>query len=184
MNAPAESALVIPIPEAEALVRSFRVKYDPSALLGLPAHVTVLYPFKRPAEITPEVVESLGELLSGEASFNAQFTEFRRFPDVLYLSPEPVKSFRHLTEIVAERFPETPPYGGRFAEIIPHLSVAHASDPNLLSEIASDFERASRVHLPIRALVKEILLMDNLNQNWQTRHRFVLKPGTGSQPSA
>jgi 2'-5' RNA ligase len=180
MNLPAESALVIPIPEAEALVHSFRIKYDPSAPLGVPAHVTVLYPFKPPAEITPEIVRSLGNLLSKESSFKAQFTEFRRFPDVLYLSPEPANSFRHLTEIVASRFPETPPYGGKFSEITPHLTVAQVSDSGILNKITSAFEQAAKEHLPIQALVREVLLMDNLNNNWQTRHRFVLKTGMTS----
>lgn len=41
-----ESALVMLVPQSEALVRSFRDRYDPSAAEGIPAHITLLYPFK------------------------------------------------------------------------------------------------------------------------------------------
>lgn len=40
-----ESALVVLVPEAEALVKSFRDRHDPSAAAGVPAHITLLYPF-------------------------------------------------------------------------------------------------------------------------------------------
>jgi hypothetical protein len=46
MASQATTALVILVPEAEALVKAFRERYDPSAAEGMPAHVTVLYPFK------------------------------------------------------------------------------------------------------------------------------------------
>ena len=111
MNMSIESALLIPIPEVETLVASLRIQYDPSAALGVPAHVTVLYPFKPPGELTKDVVQSLSDLFSRLPGFRASFTESRRFPGMLYLSPEPAPLFRCLTEVVADRFPETPPYG-------------------------------------------------------------------------
>ena len=40
-----ESALVVLVPEAEVVVKSFRDQYDPLAANGCPAHVTLLYPF-------------------------------------------------------------------------------------------------------------------------------------------
>jgi len=45
---PVESSLMIVVPEAERLVKPFREKYDPSAAVGVPAHITLLYPFKLP----------------------------------------------------------------------------------------------------------------------------------------
>ena len=45
-----ESALVVLVPEADPLVGPFRSFFDPSAALGVPAHVTLLYPFVEPAE--------------------------------------------------------------------------------------------------------------------------------------
>ncbi|WP_079312549.1 hypothetical protein [Microbispora sp. GKU 823] len=40
-----ETALVVEVPSAEPLVRGLRERYDSFAAYGMPAHVTVLYPF-------------------------------------------------------------------------------------------------------------------------------------------
>ena len=40
-----ESAPVILVPEAEAIVGRWRQRYDPSAAVGMPAHITLNYPF-------------------------------------------------------------------------------------------------------------------------------------------
>lgn len=175
MNMPVESALVILVPEAEALVESFRNQYDPSAAVGIPAHVTVLYPFKAPGDLTPDVIHSLEQLFAEFPAFQAVFTELQRFPNVLYLSPEPADPFRLLIKTVAARFPETLPYGGEFTEIIPHLTVAQVNEPQQLEEIAAAFARAAKNRLPIPTRVKEIALMDNGGGYWQVRHRFSLK---------
>jgi hypothetical protein len=46
MESQATTALIILVPEAEAFVKEFRDKYDPSAAEGMPAHITVLFPLK------------------------------------------------------------------------------------------------------------------------------------------
>jgi len=175
MNMPLESALVVLVPEAEPLVESFRIQYDPSAAMGIPAHVTVLYPFRAPADLTPDIIQSLTELFADIPGFQAVFAELRRFPNVLYLSPEPADTFRLLIKTVAERFPETLPYGGQFTEITPHLTVAQVGDPQRLEEIAADFDRAAQNRLPIPTQVREIALMENSAGRWQVCHRFALK---------
>jgi hypothetical protein len=42
---------------------------------------------------------------------------------VTYLAPEPAATFRRLTSELHKLFPEFPPYGGAFDEIVPHLTV-------------------------------------------------------------
>jgi len=172
---PIESALVILIPEVEVLVESFRNRYDPSAALGVPAHVTVLYPFKPPSELTPDVITTLTEMFSRVSSFDAHFTSRNFFlPNILYLAPEPDAPFRRLTEIVSERFPENPPYGGEFKEIIPHLTVAQADDSLRLGLIATEFDHQAKSFLPINSLVREVALLDNESGRWQVRKKFDL----------
>jgi hypothetical protein len=51
-TAPTESALVVVVPEAEAAVNAHRRRLDPAAAWGVPAHVTVLYPFAPPHTLT------------------------------------------------------------------------------------------------------------------------------------
>ena len=56
---PIESALVVLVPDAEVLVKPFRDRHDPSAAIGVPAHVTLLYPFIAPKEINSAVLDEL-----------------------------------------------------------------------------------------------------------------------------
>jgi 2'-5' RNA ligase len=175
---PVESALVVTVPEAEPLVERFRSQHGLPAAPGLPAHVTVLYPFKPPQELTTGVVRRLRELFLTLPAFTTSFREARQFPGVLYLAPEPAEPFRRLTEALAECFPETPPYGGEFTEIVPHLTVAHDSDPQRFLELTAAFERAAQDALPIRVRVTEVTLLDNERGDWQVRDRFALGADT------
>ncbi|HEX7721615.1 MAG TPA: 2'-5' RNA ligase family protein [Pyrinomonadaceae bacterium] len=170
---PIESALVVLVPEAEYLVRDFRNQLDRSAAAGVPAHVTIVYPFKPPVELTTETIAALHDLFSRTASFEVSFTGPKRFPGVLYLSPEPDELFRRLTERITEQFPEALPYGGKFADIVPHLTIAPGDDSPQLDIIAADFERQANARLPIRSTVKEVTLLDNQSGRWEARHHFL-----------
>ena len=75
-----ESALVVLVPEAEALVKAFRDKYDLSAAAGMPAHITLLYPFKPPAGLGSDVIENLHSCFARFAPFNYSFAAARRLP--------------------------------------------------------------------------------------------------------
>jgi len=171
---PLESALVVLIPEAEDLVGCFRDRFDPSAAAGVPAHVTLLYPFKAPAELTPAVAESLTQIFSTVRPFEISLAQVKTFPTVLYLAPHPDEDLRRLTRTIVKQFPETPPYGGEFDDVIPHLTVAQADDAQHLATIAADFESKAKDKLPIRSTVSEVCLIDNSSGRWRTRHRFAL----------
>lgn len=168
MPAP-DSALVVLVPEAESLVKPFRDVHDPSAAVGVPAHVTLIYPFKPPAEITNSVVDGLRQCFAGFPSFDFVLGRLRRFPQVLYLVPEPAEPFRNLTRAIRERHPETPPYGGRFPDIVPHLSLADRVDDPTLDRIEAEFTKAARDRLPLRARAVEVTLLENRTGRWQTR---------------
>lgn len=146
-----ETALVILVPEAEALVKPFRDLYDPSAAAGVPAHVTLLYPFKPPAELADSVIEGLRQCFAGVPGFDFSLTSLRRFPGTLYLAPEPAEPFRQLTQAIWKRHPETPPYGGRHSDSVPHLSLADRLDAASLDLIEREFAEIARGRLPIRS---------------------------------
>jgi 2'-5' RNA ligase len=170
----ARSALVVLVPEAEGLVKPFRDRFDPSAARGVPAHVTILFPFKPPGELTPAIGEVLTGLFASAPRFSVSLARLGRFPDALYVAPEPAEPFHRLTRLVVERFPEHPPYEGEFAVNIPHLTIAQLPEPDHLDDITVDFQRAARGHLPIRASVTEVTLMENTTGLWQVRSRFGL----------
>jgi 2'-5' RNA ligase len=169
-----ESALVVLVPDAGQLVKPFRDLYDPSAALGVPAHITLLYPFKPPGQIDDTV---LTRLRIGFARFTPiAFTlqSIRHFPDVLYLAPDPAEPFRALTRTIWAWYPETPPYGGKWPDIVPHLSVASVADQRELGRIATEFEQASRNALPIKATANEISLLEKHSGRWMVRAAFKL----------
>lgn len=172
------SALVVLVPEAEVLVKPFRDTYDPSAAAGMPAHITLLYPFKPSDEVDETVIDNLRGCFVRFGPFRFSLDETRRFPvEVLYLAPVPDGDFRRMTEAIWERYPETPPYGGKFANVIPHLTVAQLDDEWRLDRVADDFARASRGTLPIHATATEVALMDNRSGRWQVRATLRLGGG-------
>lgn len=141
-----ESAVIVPVREAEPAVGHLRSRLDPSAAWGVPAHVTVLYPFVPPALIDAGVLAQVGEAIRTVATFRATFTRIEWFGDqVVWLAPEPARAFADLTAAVCERFPDYPPYGGTFADVVPHLTVGDGAPAAELRRA----EEAVRGHLPI-----------------------------------
>jgi 2'-5' RNA ligase len=170
-----ESALVVLVPEAEFVVKPFRDMYDPSAAAGFPAHVTLLYPFKPPGKITKKDLDNLRRCIALFEGFQFSLEVMRRFPRVLYLVPQPDEFFRRLTVAIWDRYPKTPPYGGKYPEIVPHLTIADHRTDQELDRIAAEFERASWGKLPISAVASEVQLLDNQSGRWEVRATFNLQ---------
>jgi 2'-5' RNA ligase len=169
-----ESALVVLVPEAEAVAKPFRDRYDPSAAAGMPAHITLLYPFKAPDEIDDITFGKLRDCFARFEPISFSLGTIQRFPEVVYLAPEPDEPFRQLTLSIWKLFPETPPYGGKWPDIVPHLSVAQFANEPQLAAIEDDFARASQGKLPIRATASKIALMDTRSGRWEVRTMFSL----------
>jgi 2'-5' RNA ligase len=171
-----ESALVVLAPAAEAVAQPVRDRYDPSAAAGMPAHITLLFPFKAPDEIDDITLATLRDCFARFEPIRFSLGTIKRFPtEVLYLAPEPDEPFRQLTRAIWKLFPDTPPYGGKWPDIIPHLSLAWLADDARLTEVADDFARASAGKLPIAAIASEVALMDNRSGRWNVEATFRLR---------
>ena len=119
-----QSAILVPVPGAGPVVERLRARLDRSASRGVPAHVTVLYPFVPPRQITAAVIEMAAAAVRSVPGFGCRFAGTDWFgEDVLWLAPEPAGPFRALTAAVHAAFPQYPPFGGAFADVIPHLTV-------------------------------------------------------------
>jgi 2'-5' RNA ligase len=170
-----ESTLAILVPEAEGLVRPFRDRYDPAAKAGMPAHITLLYPFKSPNEIDGLVLDTLHDCFSRFQLFKFSLMTINQFPgEVLYLVPEPDDPFRELTLGIWACYPETPPYRGRYSTVVPHLTAAHFVGEQKLAEVAREFEQAAQGRLPIQAQAAEVALMDTRSGRWEINTTFRL----------
>ncbi|MFF3209020.1 2'-5' RNA ligase family protein [Streptomyces sp. NPDC002886] len=165
-----QTGLIVRIPEAEPAVRAWRERLDPSARAGVPAHVTVLFPFLEESRIDPLVHTDLAEVLGRHQAFDLRFERCGRLPEVSYLVPEPAAPLIRLTEAIAERWPEAPPYGGRFAEIVPHLTVAQGQQDAVLEEIEADLGD----RLPLTSRVSSVELMVHDGAKWRVRASFAL----------
>ncbi|WP_433421089.1 2'-5' RNA ligase family protein [Microtetraspora malaysiensis] len=171
-----ETSLIVKLPEAEPIVSPWRERFDPSAAYGVPAHVTVLYPFLEHARIDARVVAELRGLFAGHTSFEARFDRCGRFPGILYLVPEPEARFVALTEAVAARWPEAPPYRGQFDEVIPHLTVADGEDLDAV-------EREVAARLPVVAHARSVSLEVFDGERWHPEAEFPLAGKLGQKPS-
>ena len=170
-----ESTLVILVPEIEGLVQSFRDRYDPAAKSGMPAHITLVYPFKPPNEIYGLVLDTLSHCFSRFPPFKFSLAKISQFPgETLYLVPEPEDPFRELTLGIWGCYPETPPYRGRYSTVIPHLTVADRMGDQGLGEVAREFEQAVQGRLPIHGRATEVTLMDSKSGRWAINTAFRL----------
>lgn len=153
----------------------WRERGDPVSPRGVPAHVTVLYPFVTPP-LDDHVLAAVAEVVVRHPSFTATFRRTERFGDrVLYLVPEPVEPFLALTRALVARFPDHPPYAGEvaFDELRPHCTVCHSDDPELLGDAASALVGMA----PVVQVVDHVtVLAEDERQEWQVVARLPLGP--------
>jgi hypothetical protein len=172
-----ESALIIAVPEAEPLVKDLRERFDWSAAQGVPAHITILYPFMPPDKITPEVLADLHEFFAQFAAFEFTLPETRRFSTVLYLAPSPAEFFKVLMQAVFDRYPDYPPYGGEYTDVTPHLTIADRLTTEQLDNFEREFLREHGAQLPVKAKASDVLLIENTSGRWKTWQVFPLSAG-------
>jgi SAM-dependent methyltransferase len=166
------SALHIDIPAAQPVVGDLRRRWDPAGL-AVPAHVTILFPFLAPTRLTDEVDRDLADIAGSVGAFDVTFRRVGRFPDVLWLAPEPVEPFARLTDAVARRWPDHPPYGGAFEQVIHHLTVADGAPSDVLEEASAAVARS----LPVVERVSALTLSVRERGAWHVRRRYPLRGG-------
>ena len=148
-------------------LEQIRRLHDPAASMGVPAHVTLLYPFLPVPQLTLGVRRSLVDIAGGTNPFDVRFRRIDRFPAAVYLAPDRPAPFVRLTGLIAECFPGYPPYGGAFEAVVPHLTLS-PSDASFAAMTAT----AERF-LPFtrRASSLEILAQDD-GGRWRLRWRI------------
>lgn len=150
----AETALVVLVPEAEPLVAAYRLRHDPSAARGVPAHVTILYPFR--SELDEIADDDTAELAASVTAFDVAFAAVGRFPSgVVFLAPSPSEPFHQLIAAAMGMFPDCPPYSGTISDPVPHLTVADGVD----ALTAATLDHALRSRLPITARIERLTLI-------------------------
>lgn len=169
------TGLVVPIPQAQALLAGVRSRFDACLNPGVPPHVTVLFPFVDLPRILPEDTAALSDVIGSQPAFEVTFARFGRFPRVLWLAPEPSEPFRRLTRALAARWPDHPPYGGLYPEVVPHLTVADLQEAQGdVEPVFAQIEAALAFGLPFAARVAEVHLLAFDGARFSTRARLPL----------
>lgn len=167
-----QTAFVVIVPAAESCVADLRTQYDASAALGMPAHITILFPFMAFESISDDVLERAQEILGRHRPFSFELRTTKRFPEFLWLAPEPSEPFAALPRALESAFPDYPAYGGAFGDAIPHLTVAQGS-----RDVLDDAETVlhERLRQPIHAQVDHVSLFAQTDEGWEQKHDFNLK---------
>jgi 2'-5' RNA ligase len=162
--------VLVHVPEAEPVVGEWRLRHTYDAPLGIPPHVTLLFPFV-PADELSQVEDRLTRLVGQAKPFAVTFERTARFPTVLYLEPHPPEPFTALTEAITQEWPEHPPYEGEHETVIPHLTVAESEDAGMLGRIEADVAPK----LPVRAQVSAAqLYVEDASGRWHERRTIPL----------
>ena len=171
MTTPLRSAVVAAVPAAPpAVVRWLEATAAAKPSHGVPPHVTILFPFVPATEIDARLVDDVLALAGGFEPFSFDLRELRRWPDVLYLAPEPAMPFVELTEAFVASYPQHPPYEGAHASVVPHVTVAQGTPEALTAA-----ERDVAPSLPLEARVHELLLLAERGRDaWHTVARIPL----------
>ncbi|MFI7545419.1 2'-5' RNA ligase family protein [Actinoplanes sp. NPDC049599] len=168
------TALIAVIPAAEAAVGDHRAVLDRAASWGVPAHITLVFPFLPPESVDPAVLAALRGIAAAEPRFDLTLDRVGWFGDtVVWLAPNPARPFITLTEALAARFPQAQPYAGAFDEVVPHLTIGHDHPRTDLAAAAA----AVTAHLPIRTTVTSIRLIAGAREpgdSWETVADFPL----------
>jgi len=156
------SALILPLPVAERVVGAWRAALDPAAALGVPAHITIHFPWVPADRVDQSVLRDLAEMVRAVRRFEVEFNRMAWFGrEVLWLDPDPQEPFIALAAESARRWPDYPQYEGKFEAVVPHLTVGVGPPDEL------DRAEAGLAHfLPFR---------DTVTQAWWITR-------TGSQP--
>jgi len=165
-----ETALIIEVPESELLLGELRSQYDQNVSVGVPAHITILYPFIPESKLTEPIVAKLRKLASGNDKYSFQLAEWGRFDTALWLRPVPEQPFRELTLAVWRLFPSYPPYGGEYENVQPHLTTAEFDARDRLDSRWDKIEESTMSSLPINCVASGLsIYVSNDSGNWKRR---------------
>jgi 2'-5' RNA ligase len=162
---PGHTVLQLPVPELEPFVRDRHRHYDRAFVSPDPdfthAHITALGPFLDPAEIDDRIAAQVAELMVGVQPFTFTLERIETFPDgIIHLRPDPEGPFSDLTRNLSEAFTTCPPYGGRYGEVVPHLTL------DLRSEAVTE----DSVRTALGPVLPATCRADRLDLAWYEQH--------------
>lgn len=164
-----ETALIVRVRLPERL-ETLRVGAIPNASRGLPAHITLLYPFAAAEELDGRLQAAVARALERHHAFAYRLGGPARWPEVLFASVDPEGPFRSLYADLAAAFPDFPTYGGGL-EFTPHVTVAEGTVGIGGLETSPAWSA-----LPLQATASSVELIVLDEGAWTTKWLFPLAP--------
>ena len=156
------TVIQVPVPALESITQGL-------APVPVCPHITLLGPFVDRRDVDEDLVSTICEVLTPVRAFDFELSTVDHFGGGLtYLTPSPAEPFIQLTGMFAAAFPQWPPYGGAFDEVVPHLSIGEALPE---AEVAM-----VRELLPISATADEVTLTWWAEDVVEVLVRFPLRP--------
>jgi 2'-5' RNA ligase len=131
-----------------AALEALRRRSVADAADGVPAHLTMLYPFVEWDALGLEIGRAIATIAEVHAPIAFRMTGPHRWPDAIYVAVEPGDPFVRLQADLAATFPAFPIYGEPAGFVfVPHITVAEGSavhDPRTIDDPAwADLPSAS-----------------------------------------
>lgn len=153
------TAVVVVLPEAQALLDA-AARVDPSLVRpSLPAHATIRYPF---VPITDDLVERLHRIGAQVPAVPVELSELLGDPGFLGVA---VPELQRLQDLLCAAWPDPPPYGGRFGPSPPiHVTVGMGMSDTEIDRLRV----AIRPLLPIRSSAAGMELVSLTSRGWRS----------------
>ncbi|MEV7585325.1 2'-5' RNA ligase family protein [Streptomyces erythrochromogenes] len=176
MPEPGTTAVVILVPDADPLLEAAR-GIDPALVrLGVPAHVSLLYPFVPEPALTRQDEDDVRSLAASFPAPDLLLEDMVTAPGFVAV---PVPELQPVVDAFHARWPGLRPYGGRFgARPAAHVTVAMgADDPATADRVRT----AVGCLLPLRARAAAVQLVVLTEGGWRPRFTAPLGARATSQ---
>jgi 2'-5' RNA ligase len=169
------SVVLMPVPMPPGVLPARR---QSRLRVRIPLHVTILYPFVPPRELSTDVVRAIENVLNGRTAFTYELTRVGNFPTARYLVVEPLEPFLDIIGAFERAWPQYPRYGGQFATTTPHVTIAMGRHMN-------DVDAGIEAHLPVRMVARDVeVWRHHAIRGWALHSRIALAPADSARRSA
>ncbi|MFF4098830.1 2'-5' RNA ligase family protein [Streptomyces sp. NPDC001903] len=164
MPDPGTTAVVIALPDAAPLLDAAS-RIDPALVRrGVPAHVSLFYPFVPESALTSEDEEAVRSLAAGFPAADLLVEEVVTAPGFVAVT---VPGLQSIVDAFHARWPGLRPYNGRFgARPAAHVTVAMGADDPMT---AAHVRAAIGGLLPLRVRAAEVQLVALTEEGWRSR---------------
>jgi 2'-5' RNA ligase len=169
-----ETAVAIVLDDARPQLEPVRAEFHAdSVAMGIPLHVTLLYPFAPPERVDEE---GLAAFFAERDAFTLTLVGLAEWPRVVYAVPEPRNELLAIMRALWERFPDYPPYEGEIPEPLPHATLAELEPGESLVEVVAGIRARTQSLFLLACDVRDIALLEEHEPSrWRERRRFPLR---------